>query len=166
MLKESLLKEFLYEAENTRKLLKAIPDSALGYRPQPQLWSVAELAFHIANIYSWYDGTFNYDTFDIANLERKDLDLSKAENIVERFEENFAAARQVIENSDESAYGNDWKMVAGDAVLIPPNPKVVMVRSFLFNHLYHHRGELVAHLRASGNKVPGLYGPTNEEMPG
>ena len=43
------------------------------------------------------------------------------------------------------------------------NARIVVVRSFLFNHLYHHRGELVSHLRATGNKVPGLYGPSYEE---
>ena len=165
MLKQGLINEFLHEAENTRKLLKAIPDSALEYRTQPQLWSVAQLAYHIANIYTWFDGTFNYDTFDIAKLERRDLDLSKAGNIIQRFEENFAQAKNVIENSDEGTYFNDWSMVGGEKVLIPPAPKIAMIRGFLFNHLYHHRGELVAHLRATGNKVPGLYGPTNEEMP-
>ncbi|RYG00925.1 MAG: damage-inducible protein DinB, partial [Chitinophagaceae bacterium] len=28
---------------------------------------------------------------------------------------------------------------------------------------YHHRGELVVYLRATGNKVPGMYGPTYED---
>lgn len=165
-MKQGLINEFLHEAENTRKLLKAIPDSALEYRPQPQLWSVAQLAHHVATIYSWFDGTFNYDTFDIGNLERDNTDLSKAENIVNLFEENFVKAKDILENADESTFFNDWQMVAGENVLIPPSPKIAMIRGFLFNHLYHHRGELVAHLRATGNKVPGLYGPTHEEMQG
>lgn len=162
MLKQGLMSEFLHEVENTRKLLKAIPDSALEYRPQPQLWSVAQLASHIANIYSWFDGTFNYDKFDINTMERRTYDLT-VENIVNEFEENFTKAKEVLENSDESTYFNDWSMVSGDQTLIEPSPKIAMVRGFLFNHLYHHRGELVAHLRATGNKVPGLYGPTYEE---
>ncbi len=166
MSKKGFINEFLHEAENTRKLLKAIPDTALDYRPQPQLWSIAQLATHIANIYSWFDGTFNYDVFDIAKLENKEINLTKAENIVKRFEENFLEAKQVLEDSDEATYFNDWSMTASGQVVIPPSPKIAMIRGFLFNHLYHHRGELVAHLRASGNKVPGLYGPTHEEMQG
>lgn len=166
MSKKGFINEFLHEAENTRKLLKAIPDTALDYRPQPQLWSIAQLATHIANIYSWFDGTFNYDVFDIAKLENKEINLTKAENIVKRFEENFLEAKQVLEDSDEASYFNDWSMTASGQVVIPPSPKIAMIRGFLFNHLYHHRGELVAHLRASGNKVPGLYGPTHEEMQG
>ena len=125
MIKEALLGEFLFEAENTRKLLNAIPDSALDYRPQPHLWSVGQLASHI--------------------------------------EENFAKAKSVMENADESKFFNTWSMQMNGAAIMPPMPRIQVVRGFLFNHLYHHRGELVAHLRASGNKVPGLYGPSYEE---
>ena len=161
-IKQGLISEFEHEAENTRKLLKAVPNSALEYRPQPQLWSIGQLAKHVANIYSWFDGTFNYDKFDINTMERKEYELT-AENILNEFEENYVEAKKALENSDESTYFNEWSLVAGDQTLIPASPKIAMVRGFLFNHLYHHRGELVAHLRATGNKAPGLYGPTYEE---
>lgn len=164
-LKQGLLNEFNYEAENTRKLLKAIPDSVLDYKPQPHLWSVGELARHIVNIYSWFDGTFNYDTFDITTIKRKEYEVTSA-NLLHEFEENYAAAKAILENADESTFFNDWTLAAGDQVLIGPAPKVVMARGFLYNHLYHHRGELVAHLRSTGNRVPGLYGPTYEDLHG
>jgi uncharacterized damage-inducible protein DinB len=48
-------------------------------------------------------------------------------------------------------------------VLFPPSPRIQVVRGFLYNHLYHHRGELVVYLRSTGNKVPGLYGPTADD---
>ena len=166
MIKQALLNEFNYEAENTRKLLKAIPDSALDYRPQPHLWSIGQLASHIAEVYNWYKDTFEVDEFDMGNYKYDKGDISKAENIVAKFEENVAKARQVLENSDENTYMNNWSMVMNGQTLMPPAPRIAMVRGFLFNHLYHHRGEMVAHLRASGNKVPGLYGPTYEDMNG
>ncbi len=166
MLKQGLLNEFNHEAENTRKLLKSIPDSALDYRPQPHLWSIGQLASHIAEVYNWFDGTFNVDEFDMGSYKYDKGDISKAENIVEKFEENVAKAREVLENSDESTFFNNWSMVMNGNALMPPSPRIAMVRGFLFNHLYHHRGELVAHLRASGNKVPGLYGPTYEDIHG
>jgi len=166
MIQKALLGEFLHEAENTRKLLQAIPQSALDYRPQPFLWSIAELATHIATIYAWYEGVFSVDVFNFDNFSYEHPDYSKIDNILAKFEENFAKAKQSIEASDESDYMNDWTMKQGDKVLIGPMPKMQAIRSFLYNHLYHHRGELVAHLRASGNKVPGLYGPTYEQSKG
>lgn len=163
MIKQGLLSEFDHEVENTRKLLKAIPDSALEYKPQPHLWSVAQLASHIAETYNWYKDTFETDEFEMATYQYDKGDISKAENIVAKFEENVAKAREALANSDESTYFNNWSMVMNGQTLIPPAPRIAMVRGFLFNHLYHHRGEMVAHLRASGNKVPGLYGPNYEE---
>lgn len=163
MIKQALLGEFLYEAENTGKLLNAIPDSALNYRPQPHLWSVGQLASHIAEVYNWFDATFNTDTFDMATYKYDKGDISKVSNIVSKFEENFSKAKSVIENADETKFFNEWRMEVNGNLLMPAMPKINVIRGFLYNHLYHHRGELVAHLRASGNKIPGLYGPTYEE---
>ena len=86
MIKQALLGEFIHEADNTRKLLAMIPDSALGYRPQPHLWSVGELASHIAEVYNWYGATFNQDTFDMGTYQYNKGDISKASNIIEKFE--------------------------------------------------------------------------------
>lgn len=163
MLKQALMGEFEHEAENTRKLLKAIPDSALEYKPQPHLWSVGQLASHIAEVYNWYDATFNKDLFDMGTYKYDKGDISKASNIVAKFEDNVAAARKVLENADEGTFMNEWRMQMGGQDLMPPMPKAIVIRSFLNNHLYHHRGELVSHLRATGNKIPGLYGPSYEE---
>ena len=162
MIKEALMGEFLHEAENTRRLLHAIPDSALSYRPQPHLWSVGQLASHIAEVYNWFDATFNQDVFDMGTYKYDKGDISKASNIVAKFEENLAKAKSVLENADESKFFNTWTMEVGGMPAMPPMPKIQVARGFLYNHLYHHRGELVAHLRASGNQVPGLYGPTYE----
>ena len=84
MIKKALPGEFLHEAENTRKLLKMVPDSALSYHPQPQLWPVAKLASHIAEIYNWYSGIFNVDEFDFATYKYDNGDITKAANIVEK----------------------------------------------------------------------------------
>jgi uncharacterized damage-inducible protein DinB len=163
MIKEALIGEFLHEAENTRKLLQAIPDTALEYRPQPHLWSIGQLASHIAEVYNWFDDIFNCDVFDMGTYKYDKGDITKASNIVVKFEENFSKAKSVMENIDESKMFNEWRMEAGGQAIMPPMPKVQVVRGFLFNHLYHHRGEMIAYLRASGNNVPGLYGPNYEE---
>ncbi|WP_238555225.1 DinB family protein [Chryseobacterium sp. P1-3] len=82
MIKQALLGEFLHEAENTRKILKAIPDSALDWKPSEKNWTTAQLASHIAEVYNWYEPTFNQDTFDMGKYEYDKGDISKAENIL------------------------------------------------------------------------------------
>ncbi len=164
MIVQSLQGEFEYEATNTRKLLSAIPDSALGYKPQSFSWSIGQLASHIAEVYNWYDGTLHQDIFDMATYKYDKGDISKASNIVEKFEANLVNARNALQKAKDEDMFKEWKMVMGGAdALFPPMPRIQVVRGFLFNHLYHHRGEMVAHLRASGNVPPGLYGPTYEE---
>lgn len=43
-----------------------------------------------------------------------------------------------------------------------PNDKL---RSVLFNHWYHHRGQLTVYLRQVGASVPAIYGASADETP-
>ncbi len=163
MIIQSLLGEFMHEAESTRKLLNAIPDSALNYKPSEKSWTTGQLASHIAEVYNWYDQTFNSDVMEMSNYKYDKGDISKASNIVAKFEENVKNAQSVLENSSDDIMMNPWKMTMGVNDIFPAMARIQVVRGFLFNHLYHHRGELVVYLRATGNKVPGLYGPTADD---
>jgi uncharacterized damage-inducible protein DinB len=164
MLVKSLIGEFLHEAENTRKLLQAIPDSALDYKPAEANWTTAQLASHIAEVYNWYQQTLHQDVMDMAEYKYDKGDITKAANIVAKFEENFQLAKAALETAKDDTMFTEWKMVMGGLEpIFPPMPRIQVVRSFLFNHLYHHRGELIVYLRSTGNKVPGLYGPTADD---
>lgn len=164
MLISSLLREFLHEAENTRKLLKAIPDSALNWKPSEQCWTTGQLASHIAEVYNWYNPTLHQNVFDMSTYKYDKGDISVAANIVAKFEENVKNAQEALEKAKEGNMYENWKMVMGGSEpIFPEMPRIQVIRGFLMNHLYHHRGELVVYLRASGNKVPGLYGPTADD---
>lgn len=164
MIKEALLGEFHHEVENTRKLLNAIPDSALDWKPSEKNWTTAQLASHIAEVYNWYKPTVDLDDFAMDNYHYDKGDISKASNIVAKFEENVKQATEALQNLDESKLMNLWKMTNGGQEIFPAMPKIQVIRGFLYNHLYHHRGEMVVYLRATGNKVPGLYGPTADDI--
>lgn len=165
MLVQSLLGEFHHEAENTRNLLKAIPDSALHFKPSEKSWTTAQLASHIAEVYNWYHPTLHQDVFDMATYKYDKGDISTAANIVAKFEENLQKAKTALETAtDESMFVN-WKMVMGGTEpIFPEMPRIQVVRGFLMNHLYHHRGEMIVYLRSTGNKVPGIYGPTADDV--
>ncbi len=164
MLVQSLLAEFKHEAENTRKLLQAIPDDALSFKPSEKCWSTGQLASHIAEVYNWYQPTLHQNVFDMATYKYDKGDISAAANIVAKFEENVKNAQVALETATDESMFENWKMVmGGEEPIFPEMPRIQVVRGFLFNHLYHHRGEMIIHLRSTGNKVPGLYGPTFEE---
>ena len=163
MLVQSILGEFIYEAENTRKLLNALPDSALSYKPSEKNWTMGQLGSHIAETYNWWPGTLDQAVFDMATYKYDKGDISKASTIVEKFEENVKLAQASLEKATDESMMENWSMVMGDKVFMEPSPRIQMVRGFLMNHLYHHRGEMIVYLRATGNKVPGLYGPTADD---
>ena len=166
MIVQSLLGEFLHEVENTRKLLSAIPDSALDYKPSEKNWSTGQLASHIAEVYNWFEDTFTKDVFDMGAYKYDKGDITKASNIVAKFEENVRKAQAVLESAKDEQMFTNWKMTMNGQDAFPAMPRIQVVRGFLFNHLYHHRGELVVYLRSTGNKVPGLYGPTADDKGG
>ena len=63
----------------------------------------------------------------------------------------------------ESA-GATWKLMSGDKEMMAM-PRATAIRFFLLNHLYHHRGQLSTYLRATGEVVPSVYGPTADVDP-
>jgi len=158
--------EFEQEVNSTRRLLQAVPQKDLAYKPSETSWNMGELAQHIATIYYWYVGTLTQDVYDITadNLERDSTGDIKA--TIDLFESNVLKARQALDSLTEEKLQQNWTMKAGSKVVLGPMPRGIVIRSFLFNHIYHHRGEMIVYLRATGNKVPGLYGPTYEESNG
>jgi len=166
MILESLKQEFEHEVTNTRKLLEAVPAKEITYKPSDVSWTMGELAQHIATIYYWYVGTLTQNEYDLAadNLERGDVQDIEATRAL--FERNVLAAREALAALTEEALRQEWTMKVGDRVVLGPLPRGIVTRGFLFNHIYHHRGEMIVYLRATGNKVPGLYGPTYEDSKG
>lgn len=163
MLLQALIEEFEQEAESTRKLLHAVPVKHIGYKPSPVSWTMGELAQHIATIYYWYVGTLTKEVYDMSEdtMERGSPDDIHATR--DLFEKNVEKARQALNSITEESLQDQWTMKVGDRTVLGPLPRGVVARSFLFNHIYHHRGEMIIYLRSTGNAVPGLYGPIYED---
>lgn len=163
MILQFLTQEFEQEVKSTRNLLQAVPEKDLSYKPSEISWTMGELAQHIATIYYWYVGTLTQDVYDIAADEPKRGDTNDIKATLDFFESNVEKARVALQSLTEEKLKADWTMKAGERVVLGPLPRGIVARSFLFNHIYHHRGEMIIYLRATGNKVPGMYGPTYED---
>ena len=55
-----------------------------------------------------------------------------------------------------------WSLKMGDEVIFSM-PRIAVLRSFVLNHVIHHRGQLTVYLRLTGGSVPALYGPSADE---
>lgn len=166
MIIESLIDEFEHEVNSTRRLLQAVPEKDLEFRPSPHSWAMGELAQHIATIYYWYVGTLTQEVYDIGDDGLERSSPSDIGATLRLFEDNVERARTALRGLTEESLSQLWTMKFGERTVLGPMPRGLVARSFLFNHLYHHRGEMIVYLRSTGNKVPGLYGPTYEESAG
>jgi uncharacterized damage-inducible protein DinB len=80
------------------------------------------------------------------------------------FESNLADAISVFEAvENEAIYQENWKLKSGDYVILE-QPKHEVIRSMVLNHIVHHRAQLSVYLRLLDIPVPGMYGPSADEM--
>ncbi|PWV55880.1 DinB family protein [Chitinophaga sp. S165] len=163
MIVQALQQEFEHEVTSTRKLLQAVPAKDINFKPSPICWTMGELAQHIATIYYWYVGTLTQDVYDMAadHLERGDP--ADIQATLALFEKNVEKARAALQTVTEEKLQAPWTMKVGEHTVLGPMPRGIVSRGFLFNHIYHHRGEMMTYLRSTGNIVPSIYGPTYED---
>ena len=158
-----LVAELDHEMQSTRTLLEAVPAEHFAARPVEKMFSVAELAMHIASIPMWGFHTIDSDDLDIADMPQPPTPTAPDE-VLKPFDEGVEKFRAALTAMDPAALAAVWTLRTGEQVHLTM-PRGVVLRSFVFNHLYHHRGQMTVYLRQLGAKVPGMYGPTGDEMP-
>ena len=156
--------EFDQEMATTRRVLERVPDDKLAWKPHAKSFSMGDLASHIANSIKWSDATMNQTEFDLATVTPEEMNQA-AKNRAELlawFDANVAAARPTLAKSDAD-YFVPWTLKQGDMVYFTL-PRYNCMRSFVLNHIVHHRAQLGVYLRLNSIPVPGAYGPSADEQ--
>ena len=166
-LSESLLPEFDHEMANTRKTLERVPHEKFGWKPHEKSTAMGGLATHLSNIPTWAVYTVDQDSLDLAP-EGKPLppaELAKSqEELLATFDGNVAKARAAIAAASDADLFKPWTLMSNGNALMTL-PKVAVLRSFVMNHLIHHRAQLGVYLRLNDIPVPSIYGPSADESP-
>ena len=162
----ALLPEFDHEMANTRRTLERVPDSAFDWTPHEKSYSMQDLVSHLANLPSWTAVTIEQDSIDMAPADGSEPPKTEAvastAQALETFDTNVAAARAVIEGASDEKLMETWSLLNGGEVMFAM-PKVAVLRSFIMNHMIHHRGQLTVYLRLNDAPLPALYGPSADE---
>jgi uncharacterized damage-inducible protein DinB len=163
MLKEALLAEFDHEMAATRRLLERLPDDRerLAWKPHPKSMSFGALGTHIASLPVW--GTIILDAafFDLAARPPAVDEKTSRREILSAFDENSRRTRAGMDRTD-AEYLDRWTLRRGTQEMFSL-PKIAAFRSFVVNHMIHHRGQLSVYLRLNDIAVPVIYGPTADE---
>ena len=162
---EMILPEFDHEMASTRKVLERVPEDKLDWKPHPKSNTIGWNANHIAEMPAWVVETLTKPHLEIAPAggePYRSPKLTSTREIVELFDRNVAAARKAIESVADESLGQNWSLLRGGQALFTM-PKAAVVRTFVLNHIIHHRAILNVYLRMNDVPVPGMYGPSNDE---
>lgn len=157
-----ILPAFDHLIEGTRQHLESIPDDRLGWKPHDKSYTLGELGTHLANLPTWAMITIGQDEFDVAPpgedppwMEA----LSSSAEMVSAIDENATAARAAIEGASDDDLMEEWTLLKGGEALFTM-PKIAVLRSFVMDHMIHHRGQLTVYLRLLDIPVKPTFGPT------
>ncbi len=161
---EFLLAELKKETKATLRLIQALPDDQLSWKPHEKSFSLGGLALHMAQS---LESVLKFIEAGILAHEDMSFDFPEAESkdqILKTFEENAEQARTTLESWGEEGLLEKWKFTKGGETL-SEIPRAMILRTVFFNHLYHHRGQLTVYLRLLDVPVPSIYGPTSDVDP-
>ena len=162
---DNLLPEFDQEMASTRKVLERVPEDKLDWRPHPKSNTIGWNANQLAEMPGWVEGTLRKKSWDIAPVGGEPYQspaLRTRQEILALFDRNVTSAREAITTVKDEELAEEWSLLRAGEPLITM-PRATVIRSFVMNHLIHHRAILCVYLRLNDIPVPGMYGPSGDE---
>jgi uncharacterized damage-inducible protein DinB len=162
---ETILPEFDREVASTRKVLERVPEEKLDWQAHPKSHTIGWNANHLAEIPGWVEGMLRAPSWDFAPVGGEPYQspkLTSPQAILDLFDRNVAAARKAIAAVKDDQMAQPWSLLKSGTTLFTM-PRATVIRSFVLNHLIHHRAILCVYLRLNNIPVPGMYGPSGDE---
>ncbi len=163
-LTEPYLEEFNQEHTATRKVLERAPADRLTWKPHERAMSLGQLAWHIASGPGEVAKMVSSESMDVGKAEYTFQEPESHEAILGEFDRSMTEARAYLSGLSDEEAGAPWTLLSNDEVIMQM-PRLTAIRMIMFNHLYHHRGQLVTYLRMLDCKVPAVYGNSADEDP-
>lgn len=163
-IKRILLEEIQEEHRNTRKILEAVPVSQGNWKPTPKSMSLIHLAAHVADLFSYLEIILNTKTFDLAESRTPIDSIRDKQVILSELDLSLKRGIDLLERTSDEILNEEWTFKYGGQI-ISKMSRAKSIRHTVFNHMIHHRGQLTMFLRLLDIKVPGIFGPTADEMP-
>jgi len=160
---ESFIAELQQEAVSTKKLLERVPLEKSDWKPHEKSMALGRLAFHVAELPGWASVTLDQDGIDFAKSEYKPTTSGTTADLLKCLDDNLAKAMKSLKDAPDSRFMENWTMKNGEITYFTL-PKIAVLRSFSYNHWYHHRAQLGVYLRLLDVPLPGMYGPTADEQ--
>lgn len=159
---QSLLPEFDHEFAVLRKTLERVPEGLGEFKPHEKSMAMGRLAGHLTELPGWVNATLEQDELDFAKMDYKPFIPATTAELVGALDKALAKARPAIAGTSDADMMKPWTLRQGEQVFFTM-PKVAVLRSFVMNHMIHHRAQLGVYLRLNDVPVPATYGPSADE---
>ena len=158
----AFIAELEHEAATTRKCLERVPADKFDWKPHEKSMSFGKLAVHVAEMFGWTPATLQHPELDFSKFDYKPYEPVTTDDLLEYLDKNVAEAIDTLRNTGDEIFMETWTMRNAEQVYFTL-PKVAVMRSFVLNHIVHHRGQLSVYLRLNDIPVPSIYGPSADE---
>ncbi len=159
---DGFIMELEQESAATRRVMERLPEDRLSWKPHPKSMSLGQLALHTARIPGNIANMLSADITEGPKGEQAEA-KSRAE-VLDALTASVTEGTARLKSWDDAQMMATWTFTMGGRTIMSA-PRVGMVRMIMFNHLYHHRGQLQVYLRLLDVPVPSVYGPTADENP-
>ena len=163
---ELFLAELDREAKVTRKALENLPDEIdPEWRPHPRSMPFGYLANLVASLPSWIGLTIDQDSLDLdppGGGGQPRPALGTRAELRDALDRHVESARKALQNTTDEHLLTSWQLKRQGHVVME-QPRHIVLRDSVFNHLAHHRGQLTVYLRLNDAKVPSIYGPSADD---
>ena len=161
-----LIPEYDAEMASTRRTLERVPLDDPDWKPHEKSMPIGYLAFLVASLPGWTVSTLKRTELDIQPPTGKTWGHdapTTLEGLLERFDRDVAEGRAALLEAEEADWEVPWTLKMGDHELMT-QPRWMVYRLSVINHLAHHRAQLGVYLRLRGAPVPSVYGPSADEQ--
>jgi len=163
MLNQSFIAELKHEAASTKRILERVPEGKFDWKPHEKSMTLGRLGTHVAELPGFLNSILTMDDFDFAKGHYKPSLAKTPEELINVFQQKLDEVVQTLQNTSDEQMQANFTLRSGDHV-IAKLPRMVAVRSMALNHIIHHRGQIAVYLRLLDIPVPGMYGPSADEM--
>lgn len=149
-----LVADFEQEMETTLRVLEAVPNQRLDYRPDTKGKTGLGLVRHIGLEDAWLLNCIANGTFTPPPDDSDACGIMCPADAVARYKADVPLALNRVRAMSPQALSTTLNLL--DMIQAP----AVNLLGMALKHSVHHRGQLSSYLRAMGGAVPGIYGPT------
>ncbi len=151
---EFLVADFENEMQTTLRIIGAVPNGRLDYRPDSKSKTALGLVRHITLEDEWLLNCIADGKFTPPPDDSDACGIMNPADAVARYKEKVPAALNRVR-----ALPGDKLTKVIDLLGMIQAPGINFV-AMAAKHSVHHRGQLSTYLRPMGGKVPGIYGPS------